>query len=33
MTKIMRQRPSIFALVGELISRSVPQHVWVDGKR
>jgi hypothetical protein len=30
MTEIMRQRPSIFALVGELISSGMSQHVWMN---
>src|SRR5258708_36703133 len=33
MTEIMRQRPSIFALVGELVSGAVPKHVRVNLER
>jgi hypothetical protein len=30
MTEIVRQRPSILTLVGELVSGRMPQHVWMN---
>ena len=33
MTEIMLERASIVAIVGELVSAGVPEHVRVDAKR
>ena len=30
MTEVMRQRPSVLSLVGELIARRMPQHMGMN---